>query len=69
MMQPMMDRVPCVILLSVRVVIVTRLIVGCRKGRGLAHSLGPRGASIFGSLVRTHIPAVRIRGLECFPPR
>ena len=65
-MQPMVDLVPCVILLSVRVVIATRLIVGCRKGHGIAHSLGPWGASIVGSLIRTHIPAVRSRGLDVF---
>ena len=64
-MQPM-DLLPCVILFSVRAVIVTRLIVGCRKGRGIAYPLGSWGASVFGPLLRTHVPVVRSRGLDVF---
>ena len=60
------DRSPCFILLGVRVVIVMRLIVGCRKGRGTAYPLRSWGAPVFGPLVRTHVPAVRSRGLDVF---
>ena len=60
------DRLPCFILLGVRVVIVTRLIVGCRKGRGIAYPLRSWGAPVSGPSIRTHVPVVRSRGLGVF---